>query len=82
MFSKTALIEAVKEFFRWELLAVLATIVPLTLSGINTQSGVLLFNYPLIRANLVFITIVSIAKALDKYVHENESIKSNGIIPF
>lgn len=85
----TALKEAAKEWLRIMLAGVTATIVPIVLSGLNTQTGAISFNTGLITTVTLTLVVTATAKAIDKFLHEwNKEIrpenrgKSMGIIPF
>lgn len=70
--NKEAIIQAIKEVGRLAFFAALGAIV-LWLST-------LVSNYDPTSLQVVILTAVG--RFLDKYIHENEDIKANGIAPF
>lgn len=71
---KNALIEAVKEWLRIVLIAVL----PIIMTSINPQTGEVAINWQMVYG----VALLATLKALDKWIHNNPSIKSNGLLPF
>lgn len=63
-------VEGVKEIARVAMIAV----IPIAITGLETNT---------IDWRVICVTaFISILKGLDKFVHKNESMKSNGIVPF
>jgi len=63
-------VEGAKEIARVAMIAV----IPIAITGLETNT---------LDWRVICVTaIIAILKGLDKFVHKNESMKSNGIIPF
>lgn len=73
-FDYNAFIEALKELAR---VAILASI-PVITSSINTITGEFNLDWRILFAAVV----IAVLKALDKYIHKNESTELKGVLPF
>lgn len=84
--DKKAVIETVKSFGRFIYFGVLGLIVTFLTSlvaGGSLSNVVINVGDQHFNAGFVIVIIVAgIAKAIDKYVHENDNIAAKGIAPF
>lgn len=69
-----SLLEGLLELAR----TVVLSIIPIFMTGINTQTGEIRINFEVVIA----IALVSLLKALDKFLHEWEGYKGKGMLPF
>lgn len=53
-------------------------VLPILITGINTQTGQFTINWQVVFAT----AIVAVLMGIDKYVHKDDNVKSNGILPF
>ena len=67
---KSALKDAVKEFFRIVLIGIPTSLIPAVLSGINTESGIIDFDSPVTLAIGLTVLITAVGKAIDKFLHK------------
>lgn len=70
-----AILEGLKEFGRVVLIAAVSAAL------VAAQAALGLITDPIINIALCTL-IASLIKAWDKYVHKNEAIQANGIVPF
>jgi hypothetical protein len=68
--NKKIFIEAVKEFLRYLLIGLSASIIPAVLVGINTTVGSFEINWMLVLALAVATLLGALVKAVDKFLHE------------
>lgn len=67
---KKVFIEAVKEFCRFLLVGLSASIIPAVLMGIDTTVGSFAINWVLVLALVVATVLGALVKAIDKFLHE------------
>ena len=72
---QNSLIEAGKEFLRVFLIAVVTTILPVVLEGIDTQYGVIAVRWNIVQAQFAMATAISLGKAIDKFIFLSWSVK-------
>ena len=72
--NQNAIIEGVKQLCRNALVAVL----PIIITGINSDTGAFSINWQVVFATAV----VAVLMGIDKYVHKDPSVKADGIVPF
>ena len=88
--QKKAIIEALKEGGRYLVSALLVAIVPIILTGINTQTGAIGINWVLVKAIGLYTFFTIVLRMADKGFHtynkERTALEtkgaSMGIIPF
>lgn len=67
---KRIFIEAVKEFFRYLLIGLSASIIPAVLVGIDTTVGSFAINWMLVLALAITTILGALVKSVDKFLHE------------
>lgn len=73
--TKTALIEALKEFGRLLIFGAIGGIIAALAASVN------LLPEPWMQVAAASL-IATIAKAWDKFIHKDENISANGLLPF
>lgn len=79
---KTAAWEAVKEFIRTGLLGNLVTTIPLIISGMNTVTGDININWAMVGVVFAVNMLTALTRSIDRFLHEWNGTKLNGIMPF
>ena len=79
---KAALTEAVLEFFRTGILGGGVTAMGVILMGINGENGVINVNWQLVTAVFLISAISALMRAIDRFIHESDQTKLNGLMPW
>lgn len=78
---KDSLVEAVREFIRTGLLGGISSALGVVVLGLNTTTGEIAVNYQLAGVIFAFTALTALIRSLDKFVHEWNGTKLNGISP-
>lgn len=79
---KQASLEALKEFFRTGILGSLVTAILTATQGINVEAGSFEINWNILVAAFAFSVLTALARAIDRFIHEWDGTKLNGLMPF
>lgn len=84
---KNPTIEAAKEIGRWVVLFALSWVITETVNQLVrvpefAQLNVWVFTYMIPVRLLLQVGLTTVGRVLDRLIHESESIKLNGIIPW
>lgn len=84
-YNKTAIVELIKSISRFiwfAFLGLLASAMTMAITSGAISNIVLNLNGFTIDLSSIIVLVVGFAiKAVDKYIHENDNIKSNGLAP-